>query len=401
MEGDGQARQLLNRRQFLKELLVAGAGTGLACALGLEFLGGCSSAEEPAATAGEARPRPTPTPPPPSHEASFYQRLDNGFIQCGVCWRRCVVAPGKLGFCNNKKNVDGTYYSLVYGRPGALQIDPIEKEPAFHMLPGALIFCTGTASCNNRCKFCHNWHLSQRTLWEVPNLDRSPDDIVALAQEAGCQAVSFTYNEPTVFYEFMYDIAARAKEAGLWALFHTNGGMNREPMLALLKLMDSVTVDLKAFTEEFYEQVSSSRLAPVLSTLETIREAGKHLEIVNLVIPTLNDNLDDIRRMCAWIRTNLGDDVPLHINRFFPDYKLQRLPPTPVQTLEAAAAIADAEGLQYVYIGNTPGHRRNSTFCPRCGETLILRAHFAVLDLKLDHGHCPTCGHEIPGIWWD
>ena len=401
MKGGGQAQQMLNRRQFLKELLVAGVGTGLACTLGLKFLGGCSRAEEPTATAGEPRPRPTPTLPPPSHEANFYRRLDNGLIQCGVCWRRCVVAPGKLGFCNNKKNVDGTYYSLVYGRPGALQIDPIEKEPAFHMLPGALIFCTGTASCNNRCKFCHNWHLSQRTLWEVPNLDRSPDEIVALAQEAGCQAVSFTYNEPTVFYEFMYDIAARAKEAGLWALFHTNGGMNREPMLALLKLMDSVTVDLKAFTEEFYEQVSSSRLAPVLSTLETIRETGKHLEIVNLVIPTLNDNLDDIRRMCAWIKANLGDDVPLHINRFFPDYKLQRLPPTPVQTLEAAAAIADAEGLQYVYIGNTPGHRRNSTFCPRCGETLILRAHFAVLDLKLDHGHCPACGQEIPGIWWD
>ena len=392
---------MLNRREFLKDLLVAGAGTGLACALGLELFSGCASGEEPTATPTGPRPRPTPTLPPPSHEASFYQRLDNGSIQCGVCWRRCVVAPGKLGFCNNKKNVDGTYYSLVYGRPGALQIDPIEKEPAFHMLPEALIFCTGTASCNNRCKFCHNWHLSQHTLWEVPNLDRSVEEIVTLAQEAGCQAVSFTYNEPTVFYEFMYDIAARAKEAGLWALCHTNGGMNREPMLALLELMDGVTVDLKAFTEEFYEQISSSRLAPVLSTLETIRGAGKHLEIVNLVIPTLNDNLDDVRRMCAWIKTNLGGDVPLHINRFFPNYRLQRLPPTPVQTLETAAAIADAEGLQYVYIGNTPGHRRNSTFCPHCGETLILRAHFAVLDLKLEHGHCPACGHEVPGIWWD
>jgi len=345
--------------------------------------------------------RPTPTLPPSSHEASFYRRLDDGSIQCGVCWRRCVVRQGKLGFCHNKKNVDGTYYSLVYGRPGALQIDPIEKEPAFHMLPGATIFCTGTASCNNRCKFCQNWHLSQRTLWEVPNLDRSAEEIVALALEAGCEAVSFTYNEPTVFYEFMYDITALAKEAGLWALFHTNGGMNREPMLALLELMDAVTVDLKAFTEEFYQRVSSSRLEPVLRTLETVRGAGKHLEIVNLVIPTLNDNLDDIRRMCVWIKTNLGDDVPLHFIRFFPAYKLQRLPPTPVETLEAAAAVADSEGLQYVYIGNVPGHRRNSTFCPRCGETLISRVHFAVMELKLEQGKCPSCGHEIPGIWWD
>ena len=394
-------QRLLSRREFLRDVVMAGAGTGVACVLGLGLLGGCTGEEEPTATPTGKRVRPTPTLPPRSHEASFYRRLDDGSIQCGVCWRRCVVRPGKLGFCNNKKNVDGSYYSLVYGRPGALQIDPIEKEPAFHMLPGAIIFCTGTASCNNRCKFCQNWHLSQSTLWEVPNLDRSADEIVALAQEAGCEAVSFTYNEPTVFYEFMYDIAARAKEAGLWALFHTNGGMNREPMLALLELMDAVTVDLKAFTEEFYQRVSSSRLEPVLRTLETIRGAGKHLEIVNLVIPTLNDDLDDIRRMCAWIKSSLGDDVPLHINRFFPNYKLQRLPPTPVETLEAAAEVADAEGLQYVYIGNTPGHPRNSTYCPRCGETLILRAHFAVLDLKLDHGKCPACGHEVPGIWWD
>jgi pyruvate formate lyase activating enzyme len=310
-----------------------------------------------------------------------------------------VVAEGRTGFCHNKQNIGGTYYSLVYGKPAALQVDPIEKEPCFHMLPGATIFCTGTASCNNRCKFCQNWELSQQTVGRVYSLDRSVDEIVSLAQEAGCQAVSFTYNEPTVFYEFMYDIAARAREVGLRALFHTNGSMNREPMLALLEVMNAVTVDLKAFTETFYERVSSSRLEPVLRTLETIRQAGTHLEIVNLVIPTLNDNLDDIRRMCAWIKENLGEDVPLHFTRFFPAYKLQRLPPTPIATLEAAAEIADSEGLQYVYIGNVPGHQRNSTYCPRCGETLILRAHFAVLDLKLEHGRCPTCGHQVPGIW--
>jgi len=343
--------------------------------------------------------RATPSPPPESHEARFYHRLEGGTIQCDICWRRCVVPPGSLGFCYNKKNVDGTYYSLVYGRPAALQVDPIEKEPLFHMLPGTTILCTGTASCNNRCKFCHNWHLSQSTLWEVVNLGRSVDEIVALAKESGCAAVSFTYNEPTVFYEFMYDITARAKKVGLKALFHTNGGMSREPLLALLDLMDAVTVDLKAFTEEFYREVSSSTLEPVLRTLEAIRGTGTHLEIVNLVIPTLNDDPDDIRRMCAWIRHNLGEDVPVHFSRFFPAYKLQRLPPTPIETLETAAEIANAEGLQYVYIGNVPGHQRNSTFCPRCGETLISRVHFAVLDLNLDHGKCPACGHEIPGIW--
>ena len=389
---------MVYRRQFLKNALVIGVGAGLAGALGLNCLSGCAQKAPLAPT--EPLPGPSPTLPPGSHEARYYRRLGNGSVECQVCWRHCRVPGGKLGFCRNKKNVDGTYYSLVYNRPGALQVDPIEKEPAFHVLPGATIYCTGTAGCNNRCQFCHNWQLSQNTLWEVPNLGKSVREIVAAAQQAGCQAVSFTYNEPTVFYEFMYDIAARAKEEGLRAIFHTNGGMEREPLLALLELMDAVTVDLKAFTEEFYERISSARLGPVLRTLETIRNAGKHLEIVNLVIPSLNDNPDDLQRLCAWINANLGSDVPLHFIRFFPAYRLQRLPATPVETLEAAAAIADAEGLQYVYVGNLPGHRRNSTFCPQCGQTLIHRVHFAVLELALDQGKCPRCGLSIPGIWW-
>ena len=387
----------LSRREFVGQAFVA----GVACTLGLGTVSGCSQPAESPTPLPSPSGRPTPTRPPEGDEARFYHRLGDGSIQCGVCWRRCIVAPGELGFCRNKKNVGGTYYSLVYGRPAALQIDPIEKEPAFHMLPGATIFCTGTASCNNRCRFCQNWHLSQRTLWQVHSQDRSPEQIVAHAQEAGCDAVSFTYNEPAVFYEFMCDIADLAKQKGMWALCHTNGGMNREPMLALLEFLDAVTVDLKAFTEEFYSSVSSSRLEPVLSTLETVRGADKHLEIVNLVIPTLNDDLHDIARMCAWIKSNLGTDVPLHFTRFFPAYRLQRLPPTPVETLEAAAEVADAEGIQYVYVGNTPGHRRNSTFCPSCGETLISRVHFAVLEVQLDEGRCPKCDHQVPGIWWD
>lgn len=401
MESSNNVAPMRNRREFLNASLAAIARGGPGCVLGLKLLSGCSEEKEPKAAPKGTRAQPTRTVPAGSREARFYRRLDNDAIRCGVCWRRCLVPPGKIGFCRNKKNVDGTYYSMVYGRPGALQIDPIEKEPSYHMLPGGTMFCTGTAGCNNRCKFCHNWHLSQRTLWEVPDLDRSPDEIVALAHREGCNAVSFTYNERAVFYELMYDIAARARKAGLRALFHTNGGMNREPVLALLELIDAVTVDLKAFTEDFYRQVSSSRLKPVLRTLETVRKVGKHLEIVNLVIPTVNDDMEDIRRMCAWIKANLGDDVPLHFTRFFSAYKLQRLPPTPVETLEAAAAAGDAEGLQYVYIGNVPGHRRNSTFCPRCFEPLILRLHFAVIDVGIDRGRCPSCRYKIPGIWWN
>jgi len=310
-----------------------------------------------------------------------------------------VVREGRLGFCHNKKNVAGRYYSLIYGRAAVLQIDPIEKEPSFHMSPGTWILGVGTASCNNRCRFCQNWSLSQQTLWQVVSENKSPEAVVQEAKAAGCQAVSFTYNEPTVFYEYMFDIATLAREEGLHVLFHTNGSMNRKPMLDLLEVMNAVTVDLKSFDETFYQQVSKSELAPVLRTLETIRESGRHLEIVNLVIPTLNDDLETIRRMCHWIVRTLGADVPLHFTRFFPAYRLQRLPPTPIETLEQAAAEADAAGLQYVYIGNVPGHPRNSTYCPACGELLIHRVHFSVLEVRLEEGRCPSCGQAIPGLW--
>jgi pyruvate formate lyase activating enzyme len=269
------------------------------------------------------------------------------------------------------------------------------------MWPGATIFCTGTASCNNRCKFCQNWHLSQRSFGEIDHVVLEPQQTVEMARKAGCDAVSFTYNEPTVFYEHMFDVAQAAKEAGLGALFHTNGGMNEEPLAALLETMDAVTVDLKAFTPEFYQKVSSSELEPVLHTLQQIHRSGTHLEIVNLVIPTLNDDMDDVRRMCQWIRDTLSAEVPIHFTRFFPKYRLTSLPATPVTTLENAARIADEEGLQYVYIGNSPGHRRNSTFCPACGERIIARAHFMVGSLDVEEGKCRFCGHSVPGVWRD
>ena len=387
------------RRDFLK-LLFYWSGTGLASSLGLHQLAACS----------RATPEPTPIPtvtkspsstPRPLYEAMFYRSLPDTMVQCQVCFRQCTVANGKLGFCHNKKNVDGKYYALTYGRPLALQIDPIEKEPSFHMLPGARIFCTGTASCNQRCKFCQNWEMSQRTLWQVVNQDAFPEEVVDLAIEWDCDAVSFTYNEPTVFYEQMFHTARLAKERGLRALFHTNGTMNPEPLIALLEFMDAVTVDLKAFTPEFYQEVSASELWPVLRSLTNIKKVDKHLEIVNLIIPTKNDDLDDLRDMCAWIVNELGRDVPLHFTRFFPAYRYQRLPPTPLGTLEAAAGIADDEGLQYVYIGNYPGHARNCTYCPQCGEMIIERVHFVVLAMDVKEGRCPHCGHTIPGIWWD
>lgn len=346
-------------------------------------------------------PTPDSTAPPGLHEARYYVKLDDRRVQCQMCFRRCRVQEGERGFCRNKVNIGGVYYTLVYGRPSALQIDPIEKEPSFHVIPGGTIFCTGTSSCNNRCKFCQNWHLSQKSFSEIEHGDASPAQTVGLALETGCDAVSFTYNEPTVFYEHMFDVARLARGAGMRALFHTNGGMNEQPLAALLEHMDAVTVDLKAFTDTFYREVSASQLEPVLRTLKQIHQSGRHLEIVNLLIPTLNDDMDDVRRMCGWIGGNLSREVPVHFTRFHPAYKLTSLPPTPLETLEAAAQIADEEGLQYVYIGNYPGHERNSTFCPGCGDKIISRVHFSVLSLDVEQGRCRFCGQDIPGIWWD
>jgi pyruvate formate lyase activating enzyme len=389
-------RGKLTRREFLHKGFLAALAAGLASCAGPQRLAEITPA-------AEAPPTPTAqgTPIPELHEALYYLQLDGNRVQCQMCFRRCTVPEGGRGFCRNKVNVGGRYYTLVYSRPSALQIDPIEKEPSFHMLPGTTMFCTGTASCNNRCKFCQNWHLSQRSFEEIEHTVITPEGTIELAQEIGCNAVSFTYNEPTVFYEHMFDVARAAKQAGMRTLFHTNGGMNEEPLAALLEQMDAVTVDLKAFTPEFYQEVSSSRLEPVLRTLQQIHQSGVHLEIVNLVVPTLNDDMDDIRRMCQWIRDTLDDEIPLHFTRFFPAYKLTSLPSTPVETLESAAHIADDEGLQYVYIGNCPGHERNSTFCPECGENIIARRHFAVLSLDVEKGRCGFCGHPIPGIWWD
>ncbi|KPL16688.1 MAG: hypothetical protein AMJ93_15550 [Anaerolineae bacterium SM23_84] len=332
-------------------------------------------------------------------EAMHYRRLDDGRVQCQVCFRQCIVSDGRLGFCNNKKNIGGAYYSLIYGQPCALQVDPIEKEPAFHMLPGTRIFCVGTASCNSRCKFCQNWEMSQRTLWETVNYRATPDEVIEQAKASGCGGISFTYNEPIAFYEYMYDIASMAKAQGLRALCHTNGTMLAASLQQLLVQLDAITVDLKAFVSDFYRQVCSLELAPVLRTLERVAQAGVHLEIVNLIIPKLNDNPEDIRSMCTWIVETLGIEVPLHFIRFWPSYKMQHLPPTPVETLEDAVAIADEVGLHYVYLGNVPGHSRNSTFCPACKERIIHRLHFTVVANDVVDGKCGFCGYPIAGVW--
>ena len=329
----------------------------------------------------------------------YYQKLDNGWVQCRLCFRKCTIPEGGRGFCRVRENRSGKLYSLVYGQPATLQIDPIELEPMHHMVPGHRNLCVATASCNFRCKHCHNWHITQRGPEEISSVWVSPEEVIGRAIKEGCLSISHSINEPTIFYEYMYDIAKLAKKRGLKTLFHTNGSLNPEPLRELLKYMDGVTVDLKAFTTEFYQAISQAELDPVLRTLKIIKEEGVHLEIVYLVIPTLNDDLEEIREACGWIKNNLGKDVPLHFTRFFPNYKLTRLPPTPIETLEKASEIAKEIGLHYVYIGNVPGHEGNNTYCVNCKNRLIYRVGFMVVKNELKNGRCPFCDHRIPGIW--
>ncbi len=332
-------------------------------------------------------------------EAMFYNRLDNNTVQCGICFRRCILKEGQRSFCRNKENIGGRLYNLIHSRPSSIQIDPIEKEPALHMLPGTKILCFGTAGCNFRCIFCHNWQLSQRAIEDMRSYDVSPEEAVNKAIEEGIPTLSFTYNDPISFYEYVYDIAKLAKEKNLKILWHSNGTLNPEPLRELLKYTDAVTLDLKAFTEELYKKNSSAKLEPVLKALKIIKESGTWLEIVNLHIPTLNDNPRDVKKMCLWIKENLGKDTPLHFSRFYPAYQLKMLPLTPLETLDQAHKIAKDAGLEYVTIGNVPGHKYNSTFCPECGKRLIHRIHFMVFSNNVKNGRCKFCEYQIPGIW--
>ncbi|MBU1871338.1 MAG: AmmeMemoRadiSam system radical SAM enzyme, partial [Candidatus Omnitrophica bacterium] len=330
-------------------------------------------------------------------ETMFYQKLENNSTQCDTCFRRCIIPEGRRGFCRNRENRAGVLYNIVYARPSAVHIDPIEKEPQLHFLPGSEILCIGTAGCNFRCQHCQNWLLSQLPIEEMePVYDLSAEDIVHMAIKKNIPTISFTYNEPISFYEYMYDIAKLAKKKGLKIIWHSNGSINPQPLEELLKYTDAVTIDLKGFTDKFYSEVSQARLEPVLQTLKIIKQAGVHLEIVNLVIPTLNDNPEDIRKMCSWIKENLGPDIPLHFSRFFPAYKITSIVPTPVDKLEEAYNIAREAGLNYVSVGNLPGHVYNSTFCPNCKEVLIERTHFSVLKINIEEGKCKFCKTEIP-----
>ncbi|MFH1406812.1 MAG: AmmeMemoRadiSam system radical SAM enzyme, partial [Candidatus Omnitrophota bacterium] len=320
--------------------------------------------------------------------ARYWKPLENKLVQCLLCPRTCTIPPGKTGVCGVRKNIDGTLYTLVYGLPCAVHMDPIEKKPMFHMLPGTQILSIATAGCNLRCIFCQNWEISQALPQETQNVDLPPQDVIALAKKYNSPSVAFTYTEPTVFFEYMIDTAKLAKENGIKTVMHSCGYINEEPLRELCKYLDGANVDLKGFSDEFYKKIGNGKLEPVLNSLKTLKRQGVWLEITNLIMPAMNDDPKMIRSMCKWIVENLGPDVPLHFSRFYPAHKLTNLAATPIKTLEDAQKIAKQEGLKYVYIGNVPGHSGENTYCPRCYRLLIERVGYFVKENNIVYGKC-------------
>ena len=336
----------------------------------------------------------------PPREASYYQKAENDTVTCQLCFRSCQIDPGERGYCGVRENQEGILKTLVFGNMAAVTFGPVEKKPLHQYLPGAQANNYGTAGCNLNCKFCHNYRLSQHKLEELDNYESlSPENALERARSRRVDLLSFTYNEPTVFYEFMLETGRLARKEGLGVNVNTNAMLQEEPLKELLEVADSATVDLKGFSREFYREVCDGELEPVLRNLKLIKEQNVWLEIVNLVIPELNDDPEEIREMCCWIREELGADVPVHFNRFMPSYKLTDLPSTPVSRLEEARKIAVEEGLNYAYVGNVPGHEFNRTYCPDCGITVIDRHHFSIRMTNIEEGRCGECGYQLAGVW--
>ena len=322
-----------------------------------------------------------------------------GLITCMLCPHQCVLGENDRGFCRVRAVKNGKLHTLVYGNACSANLDPIEKKPLYHYLPGQPILSIATAGCNFRCKNCQNWQISQAKPHEIQHSDLPPERLVEAAIAHKIPAIAYTYSEPIVYFEYARDSCALAREKGIKNVLVTAGYINPKPLRAFCKVVDAVTLDLKSFDDAHYRTLNSGRLAPVLRALEIIREEGIWLEISRLVVPHHADSLDDIRNMCAWIVGTLGPDVPLHFLRFHGAYKLERLEPTPSETLDAAEKIARDCGIHHVYIGNVPGRESQSTRCPSCGETVIERTGFQLIQNRLGaDGKC-ICGKVVAGVW--
>jgi pyruvate formate lyase activating enzyme len=334
------------------------------------------------------------------HPARWWQTLENGKILCTLCPRYCKIGSGQYGFCFIRQNMGGVLVTTGYGHPTGFAIDPIEKKPLNHFLPGTGILSFGTAGCNLGCKFCQNWSMSKAKLDDLNALSVSPEQVVALAQHHNVPSIAYTYNDPVIFGEYVIDISRLARSAGIRSVMVTNGYIDKQARKEVYEFVDAANVDLKAFSEKFYHKLTFSHLADVLDTLKWLKhETSVWFEITTLLIPGENDNRDEITRMCSWILENLGDEVPLHFTAFHPDFKMLDKPATPSATLKMARSVALEAGIKYCYLGNVYDREGQTTYCPNCHKPLIERDWHSVLSNKIDEGKCSYCGHVVAGVF--
>ncbi|MCI4363553.1 MAG: AmmeMemoRadiSam system radical SAM enzyme [Thermoplasmata archaeon] len=332
-----------------------------------------------------------------AHEATLYTRVAGGKVRCTACARYCVIPEGSHGFCYVRKNTAGRLDLLTYGLAAALQVDPIEKKPLSHFRPGARVYSIGTVGCNWRCLYCQNAEISQEHA--IQGRPLSPREAVRQALELGCDGLTFTYNEPTIFAEYALDVIREAHTHGLFGNFVTNGYMTPEAVDYLVPHLDAISVDFKGSGEERFmrKYITAKGPAPILSTLQGLRKGGVHIEVTDLIVPQVGDDPDALRSLARFVVTELGADTPFHLLRWHPDYKMMDLPQTPIRTLERLHAVARAEGLEYVYLGNVWGHPLEHTYCPGCKTIAVERYGFLIRSWNLDKDNrCRACGHPIP-----
>lgn len=334
-------------------------------------------------------------------EAMFYEKVGDEKVRCGLCRFRCLISAGRRGICMVRENRAGTLYTLVYGKAIAEHVDPIEKKPLFHVLPGSRSYSIATVGCNFRCLHCQNYAISQSSagVMEISGIDLAPADIVAKALATGCTSIAYTYTEPTIFYEYAYDTAVLARAAGLKNIFVTNGYITPEALAHIRPYLDAANIDLKGYSDRFYREVVHAMLHEVLESIVEYKRQGIWIELTTLVIPNWNDSDGDLRGIARFIAEKVGVEVPWHVTQFYPTYKLLDQPRTPVATLRRARQIGLDAGLRYVYEGNVPGEGGESTYCPGCGELLIRRFGYAIDSNLLQDGKCPKCAFVMDGIW--
>ncbi|MCF7847397.1 MAG: AmmeMemoRadiSam system radical SAM enzyme [Kiritimatiellales bacterium] len=323
----------------------------------------------------------------------------DGTVQCGLCPKACIIEAGQSGACRIRVNIDGKLTAVTYGFPCSAHLDPVEKKPLFHFLPGTSILSLATVGCTLHCKNCQNWEISQRNPEESTAMKLPPKAVPQLAKAHGCQSVAYTYTDPAAYYEYALDSSIKVREAGLKNVLVTAAYINKAPWRELCRHTDAANIDLKSMSDTFYRDICEGTLQPVLNALVLALECGVLVEVTNLLIPTLNDSDGELLKLARWVKQNMGAETPLHFSRFFPHYRMRNLPPTPPETLDRAKQIAESEGLKHVYIGNILSKRGENTYCPGCGKLLIERNRYTILKNELKNGKCGSCGTEIKGVW--